>query len=287
MGGSIQAEAVKQRSVFTIWPTNSATSEELASIEKHVSSLRRDGVRVDFSPEERLQDAAAGLERRRREKEAIKKADEILVFYKPGDPEVLHNIGRAFAAEQQITLINTLQETPKKSFDNVMIDLGTLKESSEIYPMPTAFQRSIGYKVMGYRVFFIGPVREATEEQKKILRISSRLMRAVGASVHYPAENTDQEDFRGIGICRQNRYAIRRSQLIAVLVDKTSTGSYFDLGMADEFEKPMLIANPEDLKPTEKDSFQNWLIDAAKSTAGLQRNLDLAALTLRREQNAR
>jgi hypothetical protein len=283
MGDTVQSRVTKHKSVFTVWPTNSATSEELASIEKYVSNLRRDGVQVTFSPEDRLQDAASGLKRRSFEKEAIRQADEVLVYYKPKDPDVMFTLGRVFAAEKQITLINTLQETPGKSFDNVLLDLASGKESPEISPVPTSFRNPGGYQVSGYRVYFLGPVREATEEQKKILKISTMLMRAVGASVHRPAENTDQIDSRGIGICKQNGYAIKRAQLIIVLWEPASTGSQFDLGIADQYEKPILVVNSEDLKPTEKDSFQNWLIEASKSTEKLQANLNRAAQTVRRE----
>ena len=112
------------------------------------------------------------------------------------------------------------------------------------------------------RIFLICPVSYATEEQSaSIAKYVSYLEVVEGRTVHWPARDTLQEQ-PTMDVFHDNREAMLRSHEVHVWWSPDSPGSKFDLGMAYAFGKLIHIANPQDVKPTEKKSFENFLLEA-------------------------
>lgn len=101
-------------------------------------------------------------------------------------------------------------------------------------------------------IYMICPVRKATEEQKKILVDYKNQQEAKGLKVHYPANDTNQEDETGgYRICMDHVGEIQRSKTVHTFW-VASTGSYVDLGTALNEHKArgldMLLINREDVE---------------------------------------
>lgn len=110
-------------------------------------------------------------------------------------------------------------------------------------------------------VFLICPVRGATDQQKKDIADYVKGLEDKGLTVYYPQRDTDQNDPVGYRICSDNRKAIEEAKEIHVWWTTTSTGTLFDLGMAWAMKKPLVIANPKEVVPTDGDkSFNNVLL---------------------------
>lgn len=80
------------------------------------------------------------------------------------------------------------------------------------------------------KIFFISPVRQATDEIKKWCEQYVENLEKQGHQVHWPIRDTDQNDVIGINICDTNLKKILESDEIHVWYHKTSTGIHFDLG---------------------------------------------------------
>jgi nucleoside 2-deoxyribosyltransferase len=109
------------------------------------------------------------------------------------------------------------------------------------------------------KIFVICPVRNATESQKQDITEWIEEVKKDGHEVYYPAIHTNQNDSRGLRICKDNRKAIEDADMLAIYYVEDSTGSLFDLGMAFSLRKPLITINivPE----TEKKSFKNVIKD--------------------------
>jgi len=84
-----------------------------------------------------------------------------------------------------------------------------------------------------YDIYMICPVRNATEEEETLLKKYKDDNKAKGLRVHYPAEDTEQEDpTGGYRICKDHFYEIVNSNEIHVYWVKSSMGSHVDLGTA-------------------------------------------------------
>ena len=120
-------------------------------------------------------------------------------------------------------------------------------------------------------IFLICPVRKADQEVLERIKKYVADLESAGRSVYWPARDTNQNDAIGLHICKQNRWAIHVALEVHVWFDPKSQGSVFDFGMtfalALFMNKKIVIANPEDVKPTAEKSFQNVLIEFAKESA--------------------
>ena len=78
--------------------------------------------------------------------------------------------------------------------------------------------------------------------------------------------DTDQNDSVGLRICKDNGRAIAGADEVHVWYDPTSQGSAFDLGMVFMLRevlgrhKPVVVANPENVRPTDCKSVPNVLL---------------------------
>lgn len=110
-------------------------------------------------------------------------------------------------------------------------------------------------------IFLICPVRNITDSQKAKIADYVYKLESNGSTVYWPYRDTDQNDPIGDRICTDNKEAIKKAQEIHIWWSETSTGTLFDLGIAWAMDKPLVIANPEDVKETENKSFQNVLLN--------------------------
>jgi len=120
--------------------------------------------------------------------------------------------------------------------------------------------------------FLISPVRLADEKvTRRLERIVAHLERN-GWEVHWPIRDTDQRDLDGgWSVCRQNLGAIMRADAVHLVLDETSTGSRFDLGMCFALGKkviplvmPPLTSNGKSIQNVVWKEYQMHLAHEAK-----------------------
>ena len=107
-------------------------------------------------------------------------------------------------------------------------------------------------------IFIICPVRNATDEQKKLVADYIKKKENEGNTVYYPARDTDQTDPIGFAICDENFKGMRDADEVHIFWDEKSSGSLFDLGMAFALRKPLKGIN--EVWPTAGKSFQYMII---------------------------
>ena len=117
---------------------------------------------------------------------------------------------------------------------------------------------------MKKKIFLICPVRNITEEQKEKTKQYIERLEQQGHKVHWPPRDTNQDDPIGLRICTDNAAAIIWADEIHIWWDPNSQGSLFDFGMSFICyilgSKKIVLANPDEVKPTEKKSFNNVLL---------------------------
>jgi hypothetical protein len=124
-------------------------------------------------------------------------------------------------------------------------------------------------EVVMKKVFIICPVRKLSEELRRVLLDYVLKLRQEGAAVHWPPDDTNQDDPIGLNICKQNREAIYAADEIHIWFDESSPGSFFDIGMTFAFlknsEKKIVLINQDKVLPTPHKSFQNVLLELVKA----------------------
>jgi len=114
------------------------------------------------------------------------------------------------------------------------------------------------------KIFLICPVRNANEEQKIKMQVYISNLEKQGIQVYYPARDTKQNDPIGYRICTDNKNAIVEADEVHIFWDKNSQGSLFDIGMTFALNKPVVIANIQEVELTETKSFSNMIRKWAK-----------------------
>ena len=89
------------------------------------------------------------------------------------------------------------------------------------------------------KLFIIRPVRGISDEYREAVETQIEHLRKT-FDVYDPLTNTDQNDNTGLRICRDNRDAIKKADIVAVIWDGKSTGCLFDLGMAFALKKKIM-----------------------------------------------
>ena len=108
------------------------------------------------------------------------------------------------------------------------------------------------------KIFLICPVRNATNEQRKMFEDYVIEKQQEGFIVHAPHLHTVQTDFfGGYSICTQNAQAVASSSEVDIYYDQSSTGSVFDLGVAYALHKPLKVLNEQDIVFDEADMIDN------------------------------
>ena len=93
------------------------------------------------------------------------------------------------------------------------------------------------------RAYIICTVRNATEEQQKVIDALADQLKKEGWDVHNPKYDAPQDDKTGIMICNTHKNAMKMADKVFVIWDVNSFGSHFDLGMAFALEKPIELVS--------------------------------------------
>jgi len=95
--------------------------------------------------------------------------------------------------------------------------------------------------------FLISPVRQSNPEVEKKIRARIADLEEHGWEIHYPLDDTPQEDPDGWHICEYNRKTMERADRVFIWWSPDSKGSLFDLGMAFAMGKSIAVLNQEAL----------------------------------------
>lgn len=109
------------------------------------------------------------------------------------------------------------------------------------------------------KIFMICPVRILDSGLDVYLKSYKKGLEAMGCKVHYPPDDTNQEDPIGLNICNENKNAIINADEVRIYYDPGSKGSTFDLGMTFMIEKPLYIINADEMLDDLGDDFSKFL----------------------------
>ena len=123
-----------QKSVFLICPVRNLEQQEKERIQSYVSGLEQDGKKVHWPPRDTNQEDSVGLRICQDNREAIRKADEVHVWWNPSSQGSLFDVGMSFAMEKKTILANpeAVQSTPHKSFNNVLLALNLQRSLNSV-----------------------------------------------------------------------------------------------------------------------------------------------------------
>ena len=113
--------------IFIICPVRNITKKENIYLQNYVKKLEEKNYLVHFPPRDTKQNDKTGLNICNQNKKAIKKADEIHVYWSNNSEGRLFDFGMAFMANKPFVLINNKQikKTSRKGFHNVLIQLNS------------------------------------------------------------------------------------------------------------------------------------------------------------------
>jgi nucleoside 2-deoxyribosyltransferase len=106
--------------IFIICPVREVTPEEKEIIAKHVFELEADGHKVHWPQRDTDQNDPNGVYICKQNRDAILKADEIHIYWNGKSAGSLFDFGMTFALRKPIKLINQINKTENKSFENVL-----------------------------------------------------------------------------------------------------------------------------------------------------------------------
>jgi len=111
--------------IFIISPVRGITKEEKQFLDEYVARLESQGHSVHYPCRDTNQNDPIGLYICCENREAIRKSDEVHVYWKEKSKGSLFDFGMLFIAEKPIVLINRdeIKRTPYKSFQNVLLEL--------------------------------------------------------------------------------------------------------------------------------------------------------------------
>ena len=113
------------KSAFLICPVRGVTLSETKYIEKYISKLEKKGYKVHYPPRDTNQIDSIGLRICSDNCEAIRKSDEIHIYWNEKSTGSLFDFGMAFMLKKPILLANRkdVKPTPHKSFENILLEL--------------------------------------------------------------------------------------------------------------------------------------------------------------------
>lgn len=134
---------------------------------------------------------------------------------------------------------------PNKDYSNVLTEIDNKIENIKRLGIKVS---KINSKIIDNKIFLICPVREADNNQKLLIENYVKEKELEGYNVYAPHMHTRQIDlFGGYSICKQNADAIASSNEVHIYYDKNSFDSVFDLGVAYQLHKPLVLLNNVDL----------------------------------------
>jgi len=92
------------------------------------------------------------------------------------------------------------------------------------------------------KAFIIHPIRGVSDKFKEKMEEQIEYLRNE-YDIYDPEKDTNQIDRTGLRICKDNRNAMRKADIVIVIWDGKSEGCLFDLGMAFAMRKEIRILN--------------------------------------------
>lgn len=114
------------------------------------------------------------------------------------------------------------------------------------------------------KIFLIGPVRNVTPEEEKLIGQYVKNFESLGHQVHWSIRDVNQTDPSGLRICLDNLKSMSDSDEVHVWWNPNSQSSVFDLGMAFALGKKIITINATHFQPTPTKSFTNVLLALEK-----------------------
>jgi nucleoside 2-deoxyribosyltransferase len=105
--------------IFLICSVRSATPERLAEQEAYVRKLESSGHIVHYPPRDTNQHAS-GIDICRQNREAIRNADEVHVFYSPDSQGTHFDMGMAFALGKPVVVARNVPYGSGKSYPRML-----------------------------------------------------------------------------------------------------------------------------------------------------------------------
>jgi len=115
------------------------------------------------------------------------------------------------------------------------------------------------------KVFLICSVRNTSKQDIDKFREYKKEKRKEGYFVHYPNDDTPQDDPIGQNICIINKEAIKESIEVHLYWNPTSVGTRFDLSMVVMANKKLMIINEDELKKP-FDEYTKFLLKYSNSS---------------------
>ncbi|HII15188.1 MAG TPA: hypothetical protein HA362_02650 [Nanoarchaeota archaeon] len=117
-----------EKRVFLICPVRNITGDEQKFLHGYIADLESRGYKVHYPPRDTNQNDSVGMNICAENRDAIRNADEVHVYWNAGSSGSGFDLGMAFMLGKPIKLINKdkISATPHKSFENVLLALDAL-----------------------------------------------------------------------------------------------------------------------------------------------------------------
>lgn len=113
------------KKVFVICPVRDVTPEEKQAIQNYVEALEANNYQVHWPQRDTKQDGdPIGIRICSDNRAAIESADEVHVYWNGNSTGSFFDLGMTFALRKPVVIINQFEQTPHKSFGNVLKALG-------------------------------------------------------------------------------------------------------------------------------------------------------------------
>lgn len=110
--------------IFIICPVRNATEEEQQYIKNYVSNLEQQGNKVHWPQRDTNQiDPTGGLRICTDNRNTIYNADEVHIYWNGKSQGSFFDLGMTFAFGKPVKLINKVESTEGKSFNNLLLAL--------------------------------------------------------------------------------------------------------------------------------------------------------------------
>lgn len=125
-----------EKRIFIICPVRGITAEEDKFLLGYVSQLKSSGYNVHYPKNDTNQHDSIGLNICSQNKEAIRNADEIHIYYNPTSTGSVFDVGMAFMADKPVIIINQdyFEKNKQDNFTQFLIEYSNkISPCSEFY----------------------------------------------------------------------------------------------------------------------------------------------------------
>lgn len=115
------------KKIFLISPVRNVIQTERPKIVAYVQKLEAEGHRVHWPARDTPQDDSTGIDICLFNLDAITAANEVHIWYYQGSQGSIFDFGMIFALGKKLVLANggSIERTPQKSFENVILEYAT------------------------------------------------------------------------------------------------------------------------------------------------------------------